>query len=101
MKEIILPNNRGTTHVCVGEDETWRLEKIFYRCGVDQNQYDLFYKDKNVSKDAWWDWIDGPMGSPYRFVRKSWLDRTKVLFTFKYHDMGISETLKREIIFFL
>ena len=55
----------------------------------------------NICETQEWDFRNDTGGKPYRFVRKSWPDRCIALFTFKNHDIGLPESLKREMISFI
>ena len=76
------------------------IEKAFLLCSVDQKTYDLYLSDINICETEW-DFDIQTENIPYRFRRKYWQDRRKVLFTFKNHEIGLPDSLKRELIFFL
>ena len=76
------------------------IEKAYWFYEVDPTLYDLYFNNINICRTEW-DFNTNAGETIYRFKRKSWLDRRKALFTLKYHDIGLTDVLKREMIYFI
>ena len=76
------------------------LEKAFYMTEIDPALYDLFYEDMKI-KNGQWDFEDETRNSPYHFRQSSCYGSRNALFVLKHNNIGLTNSLIREMITFV
>ena len=67
---------------------------------INPNRYTLAYKNI-IIKETKWDFKTWDDIVPYKFVRRNRIERRNALWTLKIYDLGLPDSLKREMILFI
>ena len=96
--QVFLPGDENPTTMEAEVHPMDTVEKVYGFFQIDRALYDICSQGINISQEAW---AAECVWTTYTFVRRSWKDRSKALFTFKNYEIGLSEPLIREMMFFI